>query len=104
MVDDELLKKIKLVIIIALIIGVIGAVIFLVYGFALMWQAMAATVMIIFLAIATILFLALSIYLWIKNWMLKKELDKQWKELEKVSHNLKNCNRRLRVMKSANEE
>ncbi len=104
MVDDELLKKIKIVIIIALIIGVVGAVIFLIYGFALVWQAMAATVMIIFLAIATILFLALSIYLWIKNWILKRELDKQRKELERMSHNLKNCNRRLRTIKSTDEE
>lgn len=104
MEENELFKKIKIIVIIALIIGVVGAVIFLIYGFALMWQAIAATVMIIFLAIVTILFLALSIYLWIKNWMLKRELDKQEKELERISHNMKNCKRRLREIKSTSEE
>lgn len=104
MEKNEIFNNIKLVVIIALIIGVVGVVIYLIYGFALLWQAMAATVTIIFLSIAVILFLALSIYLWIKNWMLQRELDKQQDDLERVSHNLKNCNRRLRQIKSTDDE
>lgn len=100
---DELFKKIKIIVVIVLIIGLVGAIIFLIYGFALIWQAMAASVIIIFLAIITVLFLFISIYLGIKNLILKRELDKQQKEIERISHNLKNCNRRLREKKVSDE-
>lgn len=100
---DELFKKIKIIVVIVLIIGLVGAIIFLIYGFALIWQAMAASVIIIFLAIITVLFLFISIYLGIKNLILKRELDKQKKEIERISHNLKNCNRRLREKKVSDE-
>jgi uncharacterized membrane protein len=101
---NELFNKIKLILIIALIIGIVGFVTYLIYGFALLWQAMAASVMIIILSILAILFLCLSIYLWIKNLLLKRELDKQQDDVEKISHKLKNCNRRLRQIKSTDEE
>jgi len=104
MEKNELFNRIKLFFLIALIIVVVGLVIYLIYGFALLWQAMAASVMVIIMSILAIIFLGLSIYLWIKNWMLKRELVKQLDELEKVSTKLKNCNRRLRTMRSADKE
>lgn len=104
MEKNELFNRIKLVFIIALIIVVVGLVIYLIYGFALLWQAMAASVMVMILSILAIIFLGLSIYLWIKNWMLKRELGKQQDELEKVSTKLKNCNHRLRTIRSADKE
>lgn len=93
---NDLFNKIKLVLIIALIIGIVGVVTYLIYGFALLWQAMAATVIIIFLAIVTILFLALSIYLWIKNLMLKREVNQYRKEIDRINSNLKDCNKKLK--------
>ena len=96
MEKNELFRYLKLILIIALIIGFIGAVFFLVFGFALVWQAVAATVITIFLSIVAILFIFVSIYLWIKNVMLKREISREKEEIERISRNLKNCNRKLR--------
>ena len=41
---DGLFKNLKIIVIFALIICLIGAVLFLIYGFAFMWQVMAATI------------------------------------------------------------
>lgn len=100
----ELFNRIKLVVIIALIVGLLGVVTYLIYGFTFMWHVLAATLINIFLGVVAILFLFTSIYLGIKNLMLNRELDKKQKEIERISHNLKNCNRRLREKKSTDEE
>ena len=78
MEKNELFNRIKLFFLIALIIVVVGLVIYLIYGFALLWQAMAASVMVIILSILAIIFLGLSIYLWIKNWMLRENWLNSW--------------------------
>lgn len=97
---DQLFRYLKLIVIVALVIGLIGAVLFLVFGFALVWQAMAATLITIFLAVIAIIFIFVSIYLWIKNLMLKRELNKEREEIERISRNLKNCNKKLREQKA----
>ncbi|HEY0196614.1 MAG TPA: hypothetical protein VGC02_03470 [Methanobacterium sp.] len=99
----ELFNRIKLVVIIALIVGFLGVVTYLIYGFTFMWQVIVTTLINIFLGVVAILFLFASIYLGIKILMLNRELDKQQKEIERISHNLKNCNRRLRKKKSGDE-
>lgn len=101
---DELIRYTKLIVILALIIGIVGAVAFLVYGFTFIWQAMAATIISIFLSITTILFIALSIYLWIKNLMLKREVSQREKEIEKISSALQNCNKKLNEKKSLDQK
>jgi membrane protein implicated in regulation of membrane protease activity len=100
MMRNELIKYIKSIVIVALIIGIIGALFFLIFGFALIWQAIAATLITIFLASMAILFIFVSVYLWIKNLMLKKELNRRREEIENISRNLKNCNKKLREKKA----
>ena len=100
---DQLFRYLKLIVIVALVIGLIGAVLFLVFGFALVWQAMAATLITIFLAVIAIIFIFVSIYLWIKNLMLKRELNKEREEIERISRNLKNCNKKLSEQKNGRQ-
>jgi hypothetical protein len=80
---DQLVKNLKIVAIMALIIGVLGAVLYLIYGFTIIWQAMAAGIITGFLSLIVILFVVLSIYLWIKNLLLKKDLKHAKVELNK---------------------
>jgi hypothetical protein len=86
---DQFIKSLKIILVMALLIGVIGAILFLVYGFTVIWQAMAATVITIFLSIVVILFIILSIYLWIKNLLLKRELKGTKTELNRCKKELK---------------
>lgn len=87
--NDELLKNLKIVLIVALVIGIVGAVLYLIYGLALIWQAMAAGILTGFLVLMLIVFLGLSIYLWMKNFLTKREL-------KKVEMELKNCKDQLK--------
>nr|WP_319374314.1 hypothetical protein [uncultured Methanobacterium sp.] len=82
METEQLLKTLKIVVILALIIGVIGALFYLVYGFTILWQAMAAGIITGFLLILVFVFLCLAIYLWLKLVLLKRELGKCRQELE----------------------
>jgi len=82
METEQLLKTLKIVVILALIIGVIGALFYLVYGFTILWQAMAAGIITGFLLILVFVFLGLAIYLWLKLVLLKRELGKCREELE----------------------
>lgn len=88
---DGLLKNLKIIVIFALIISLIGAVLFLVYGFAFMWQAMAATIITIFLSIMVILLIALSIYLWIKYMLIKRDINRCKEELQRCGKELEKC-------------
>jgi hypothetical protein len=98
---EEMFGRLKLIVIIALVIGMVGAVSFLIYGFTFMWQAMAATIMSIFLAIMAVFFILLSIYLWIKNFMIKREYKRVEEENDRLRRNLKNCNKKVRKNKSS---
>jgi membrane protein implicated in regulation of membrane protease activity len=98
---EEMFGRLKLIVIIALVIGMVGAVSFLIYGFTFMWQAMAATMMSILLAIMAVFFILLSIYLWIKNFMIKREYRRVEEENERLRRNLKNCNKKVRESKSS---
>jgi membrane protein implicated in regulation of membrane protease activity len=98
---EEMFGRLKLIVIIALVIGMVGAVSFLIYGFTFMWQAMAATMMSILLAIMAVFFILLSIYLWIKNFMIKREYKRVEEENERLRRNLKNCNKKVRESKSS---
>ncbi|MCE5214310.1 MAG: hypothetical protein LLF83_06275 [Methanobacterium sp.] len=100
MVRDDFREKFKIIVIIALIFGIMGAIFYLFYGFAFLWQAMAATVYIILLSIIAIIFIALSIYLQIKNLLLKRDLKNSEKEIKKISMNLERCYADLERIKS----
>ena len=101
--QEELFGRLKLVIIIALIVGIVGAVSFLIYGFTFLWQALAATLISILLAIMAVFFIFLSIYFWLKNFLLKRELHRMEEENIRLNKNLKNCNKKLREQKALDE-
>jgi hypothetical protein len=89
MESNELIRNLKIVVIAALIIGVIGTIIYLIYGFTILWTAMAAGIITGFLSLLVILFLALSIYLWSKNLFLKRDLKRYKTELQYCKAELK---------------
>ena len=89
MESNELIRNLKIVVIAALIIGVIGTIIYLIYGFTILWTAMAAGIITGFLSLLVILFLALSIYLWSKNLLLKRDLKRYKTELQYCKAELK---------------
>ncbi len=85
METEQLFKTLKVVIILALIIGVTGAVFYLIYGLTFLWQAMAAGIITGFLLILVFIFLALAVYLWLKLVLMKRELGKCRMELMEMS-------------------
>ena len=95
--NDELVKNLKIVLIVALVIGIVAAVLYLIYGLALIWQTMAAGILTGFLVLMLILFIALSIYLWIKNFLTKREL-------KRVETELKNCKAQLKKFREEQNE
>jgi len=81
METEQLLKTLKIVLILALIIGLIGAVFYLVYGFTILWQAMAAGIITGFLLILVFILLVLALYFYLKLILIKRELRKCREEL-----------------------
>lgn len=83
------MAKLRLVLILAIVLAVVAALLYLVYGFALVWQALASGIIIGFLCIVIIILIGVSIYLWTRNFLLKRELKRT--EME-----LKDCKAQLR--------
>jgi len=96
------LKTLRIVVIIALVIGILAALFYLVYSFTLFWQAFAAGITIGILLIIIFVLLVLAVYLWIKNFLIKRELIKQEAELEQIKIELNRY--KARVMQKNTEE
>jgi len=64
-----------------MIIAVLSAILYVIYGLALVWQAIAAGIITGFLFILVIIFIIISIYLWTKILLLKRDLRKNQVEL-----------------------
>ena len=79
--SNNLIKNLKIIVIIALIIAVVGAVLYLLYGLALVWQAIAAGIISGLLFLLVIVFVVISVYLWTRNYLLKRELTRYQTEL-----------------------
>lgn len=90
------LKTLRIVIIIALVMGILAALFYLVYSFSLFWQAFAAGITIGILLIIIFVLIVLAIYLWIKNLLLKRELMKQETKLEQIKMDLNRYKTKLR--------
>lgn len=75
------MAKLRLVLILAIVLAVVAALLYLVYGFALVWQALASGIIIGFLCIVIIILIGVSIYLWTRNFLLKRELKRTEMEL-----------------------
>jgi membrane protein implicated in regulation of membrane protease activity len=94
MYNDQL-RTLRIVVIIAVVIGILAALFYLVYSFTLFWQAFAAGITIGFLLIILFVLLVLAIYLWVKNFLIKRELKKQETELEQIKIELNRYKARL---------
>lgn len=94
--SSVLIKNLKIVLIVGLIIGLFGAILYLIYGFTILWQAMAAGIITGFLSLLVLMFIIVSIYLWMKNLLFKRELRKC--ELE-----LKHCRTELNKIRKIEE-
>ena len=79
--SNDFFKNLKIIVVIAVIIAVIGAVLYLLYGLALVWQAIAAGIVSGLLFLLLIVFIVISVYLWTRNYLLKRELARYQTEL-----------------------
>lgn len=86
-----MIRNLKIVGILVLAMGLIIFVIYLIYGFTLLWQAMAAGIITGFLLLVVLILAGLSIYLWIKNLLLKRELKKLQTDLDMCRSELNKC-------------
>ena len=71
--SQELKRTLTIVLVVAVVLGFLAAILYLLYGFAIVWQAIAAGITIALLLIFVLLFLIISIYLWIKILWLRRE-------------------------------
>lgn len=74
--NQELKRTFTIVLVVAVVLGFLAAALYLLYGFALVWQAIAAGVAIGILLIFVLLLLAIAIYLWIRLLWLRREFRK----------------------------
>jgi len=95
--SDEIIRNLKIVVLIAIVVAVVGAILYLIYGFTILWQAIAAAIITGFLSLLVLIFVVVSIYLWTKNLLLKRDLRRY--EME-----LKVCREELKKKSNLNEE
>ncbi len=89
--ENTFMKNLKIIAILAFIIALIGAVLFLIYSFTLVWQAIAATIVALFLSLLVIIFIILAVYLWIKILILRRELNAYKMESDRLKVELQKC-------------
>ena len=82
-------RNLKIFIVIAFIIGLITALFYLGYGFFIIWQGMAAGIIIGLLLILVLILLGICIYLWLKNLWTKREYKKLEYQLNRCQTELK---------------
>lgn len=80
--DNQMIRNLKVVGILVLAMALVVFVIYLIYGFTLLWQAMAAGIITGFLLLVVLILIGTSIYLWIKNLLIKRELKKIQTDLD----------------------
>lgn len=85
---NQLRKNSKIILIAILAVIIIGSIFYIVYSFSIMWQTMAAGFTIGLLLIILFLLLALTVYLWIRNLWLKRELNKSNSEVQALKREI----------------
>ncbi len=80
--NKQFLKNLKLIVVIAAVLGFAGVLLYLAYSFSLMWQAMAAGFTIGFLLILLFLLFIALIYVGIRILWIQRELNKCRLEVE----------------------
>ena len=94
-IKDERLKTLKLVVIVAILIGLLAAIAYALYGFSLFWATFAAGITIGLLLIIILVILVLAVYLWIRTLLLKREVRKFEDKLELAKMELSRCRAQL---------
>lgn len=80
--NKQFLKNLKLIIVIAVVLGFAGVLLYLVYSFSLIWQTMAAGFTIGFLLILLFLLFIALIYVGTRLLWIQRELNKCRSEVE----------------------
>lgn len=86
---DVFVRNLRMVLLLAVIVAIIAGILYLIYGFTILWQALAAGIIIGFLSILVIIFVGVSIYFWTRNLLLKRELRRYEMELRQCRAELK---------------
>jgi membrane protein implicated in regulation of membrane protease activity len=98
--NDNRLKTILVIVGAILILAVIA---YAIYGFSLFWATFAAGITIGLLIIIIIVFIALTIYLWIRTLLLKRDLNRTMSELKQTKMELSQCRAKLNQKKFESE-
>lgn len=101
---DDRLKTLKIIIIIAVIIGLLGAVAYVIYGFSLFWATFAAGITIGLLLVIILALFIVAVYLWIRTILLKKEVKKSENRLEQAQMELSRCRSTLSQLKTKEDD
>jgi uncharacterized membrane protein len=93
--EDNRLKTLKIVVIAAVVIGLLAALAYTLYGFSLFWATFAAGITIGLLIIIILVFIVLTIYLWIRTLLFKREIKRYENRLEQAKMELIRCRSKL---------
>ena len=93
--DEDRLKTLKIVVIIAVVLGLLAALGYALYSFTLLWATFAAGITIGLLLILILLLFVLVIYLWIRMLLLKREITRYKNQMEQVNMELSRCKSKL---------
>lgn len=101
---EDRLKTLKIVVIAAVVIGIIAALAYVLYGFSLFWATFAAGITIGILLIFIVILLILLVYLWIRMLLLKREIKRLEVKLEQVTMELNSCRSKQKRVQELNTE
>lgn len=105
--NDDRLKNLKIVVIIAVVLGLLAALAYAIYSFTLLWATFAAGITIGLLLIIVLVLLVLTIYFWIRTLLYKREITRYENKLEQINMELSRCRSGLkqkRIQKSDIED
>ena len=101
---EDKFRSLRIILVIALIIVVLGVLAYALYGFSLFWATFAAGITIGILLIIILAIIILSIYLWIRTLILKREAKRHENELEQAKMELNNCRSKLNKLETKNDD
>ncbi|MDP3035911.1 MAG: hypothetical protein Q8M97_12515 [Methanobacteriaceae archaeon] len=84
-------KMIKIILIITAVFCIFAAIIYGIYSFSLFWKTFAASINIIFLLVILVVLCLAVLYLGIRNFLLKKEVDNYKNKLNQLKFELERC-------------
>jgi uncharacterized membrane protein YqjE len=97
------LRMLKIILITIAVFCLLAALFYGIYTFSLFWQTFAAGITISFLLIILVILCLLTIYLGIRNFLLKKELEKNRNKLNQLKFELERCKSKSNHENSEND-